>query len=169
MSIRWASVEDAGAIAEVHVASWRAAYRGLFSDSVLEDFTADGWEQHFRTAIAGQADQTAVVEDNGRVVGYTIIGPCRDEDRGAENRGEVWGLYIFPDHWGKGLGTRLTDWGCRELQSRGYDIVSLWVFENNRGARDFYEARGFAADGASRRVRVDAPVAVRYCRGLGAA
>ena len=35
-SIRAAVVEDAAAIAEVHVASWKTTYKRIFPDSVLE-------------------------------------------------------------------------------------------------------------------------------------
>ena len=36
MRIRTANTDDAAAIAEVHVRSWQAAYRGVFPDDVLD-------------------------------------------------------------------------------------------------------------------------------------
>jgi hypothetical protein len=38
-AIRWASFEDARAIAAIHIASWHAAYRGLMPDEVLDALT----------------------------------------------------------------------------------------------------------------------------------
>ncbi|HUQ39529.1 MAG TPA: hypothetical protein VM030_05200, partial [Acidimicrobiales bacterium] len=39
--VRVAGVEDARAIAEVHVASWLAAYRGIIDDDVLDGLSVD--------------------------------------------------------------------------------------------------------------------------------
>jgi GNAT superfamily N-acetyltransferase len=166
MNIRQASPEDARSLADVHVASWQSAYRDIFSDSVLEHFTIDKWVSKFQQMIAEQTQVIALIEDKRKILGYTIIGPNRDEDLKTENCGEVWGLYISPDHWRKGLGTQLTKWACRELKSRGYKIATLWVFQTNLAAREFYQAMGFASDGATKEVRPDAPLAVRYRKRL---
>jgi hypothetical protein len=41
MSIRSAVPQDATRIAEVHVASWRVAYRGLMPDNLLQQLDAE--------------------------------------------------------------------------------------------------------------------------------
>ncbi|HUU63638.1 MAG TPA: GNAT family N-acetyltransferase [Dehalococcoidia bacterium] len=153
-------------MARVHVASWQTAYRGMIQELVLKDFTIDKWEDHFQKAITEKTEEIVVTEEHGNVLGYTIIGPSRDEDIGKENCGEVWGLYISPDHWRKGLGSRLTEWAFSELRSRGYDIVTLWVFQRNVAAVKFYEAMGFVLDGTTKHIRADAPLAVRYRKRL---
>jgi ribosomal protein S18 acetylase RimI-like enzyme len=166
MTIRWATPEDARSLAEVHVASWQSAYRDILPNSVRKGFTVDKWVRHFQQAIAERTEEITLIEDKGKILGYTIIGPNRDEDLKTENCGEVWGLYISPDYWRKGLGTRLTKWACRELKSRGYDIATLWVFQTNLAAREFYRGMGFASDGATKEVRAEAPLAVRYRKRL---
>lgn len=166
MNIRRANPEDAQALAEVHVDSWQSAYRDTLSDSIRQGCTIDKWIGKFQQMIAEETQVIALIEDKEKIPGYTIIGPNRDEDLKTENCGEIWGLYILPDHWRKGHGTRLTKWACRELESRGYKIVTLWVFQTNRAAREFYQAMGFADDGATKEVRPDAPLAVRYRKHL---
>jgi GNAT superfamily N-acetyltransferase len=166
MIIRWASPEDAHSLAEVHVASWQSAYRDILPDSVSTGFTVDKWVSKFQQMIAEETQVIALIEDKGKILGYTIIGPNRDEDLKTENCGEVWGLYISPGHWRKGLGTRLTKWACCELKSRGYKIVTLWVFQTNKSAREFYQAMGFASDVATKKVKPGAPLAVRYRKRL---
>jgi len=42
MAIRTARFQDARQIAEVHVDSWRAAYRGIVPDSLLEGLSVGG-------------------------------------------------------------------------------------------------------------------------------
>lgn len=167
MTIRRATPEDVRSLAEVHVASWQSAYRDILPDSVRKGFTVDKWVSKFQQMLAEETQVIALIEDKGKILGYTIIGPNRDEDLKAEDCGEVWGLYISPDHWRKGLGTRLTRWACRELKSRGYDIATLWVFETNLAAKEFYQALGFANDGATKEVRAEAPLAVRYRKRIG--
>jgi len=164
MIVRTASIEDARSLAQVHVASWSAAYRGMLPRSLLSGFTVEMWEQKFRELLDEGASRTALIEDGDRVLGYTTIGSCRDSDKREKNCGEVWGLYIAPDNWGRGLGLNLTRWALEELRAKGYVVVTLWVFEENRHARRFYESLGFAADGSRERVIPDAPAMLRYCK-----
>ena len=165
--IRRATPEDARSLAEVHAASCQSAYRDILPDSVRKGFTVDSWVSKFQQMLAEETQVIAVIKDKGKILGYTIIGPNRDEDLKEDACGEVWGLYISPDRWRKGLGTRLTKWACRRLKSSGYDIATLWVFQTNLAAREFYQAMGFASDGATKEVRPGAPLAVRYRKRMG--
>jgi GNAT superfamily N-acetyltransferase len=166
--IRRATPEDALSLAEVHVASWQSACRDTFPDSVRKGFTVDKRVSKFQQMIAEETQVIiALIEDKEKILGYTIIRPNRDEDLKEDNCGEVWGLYISPDHWRKGLGTRLTKWACRQLKSRGYNIATLWVFQTNLAAREFYQAMGFASDGVTKEVKPAAPLAVRYRKRMG--
>ena len=40
--VRVATFTDAREIAEVHVAGWKAAYRGMVPDELLDELTVDG-------------------------------------------------------------------------------------------------------------------------------
>jgi GNAT superfamily N-acetyltransferase len=156
--IRRATPEDALSLAEVHVASWQSAYRDILPNSVRKGSTVDNWVSRFRQMLAEETQVIALIEDKGKIQRYTIIGPNRDEDLKEDNCGKVWGLYISPDHWRKGLGARLTKWACRQLKSRGCDIATLWVFQTNLAAREFCRAMGFASDGATKEVNPGSPI-----------
>ncbi len=73
-------------------------------------------------------NQTLVTESEGQVVGFIIFNPTEIED-----------LYVCPDFHGQGIGHRLL---LSALQDAG-DEVRLWVFQENRQARAFYERNGF--------------------------
>jgi len=167
MRIRRAQESDAPSLAKVHVDAWHAAYRGLVPDSFLEGFTYQRKADRFRQALAADSEETYLVEENGNAMGFLTLGPCRDPDLDMGRAGEIWGIYISPDYWRKGLGKRLVEEAESMLQSRGYQEAVLWVLEGNQPARRFYEAMGFRPDGGTKDVSLGTALkAVRYRRAL---
>jgi ribosomal protein S18 acetylase RimI-like enzyme len=163
MEIRPALISDAAALARVHVDSWRAAYGGLVPDSSLRRFTYEWREERFREAIAAHAEETYVVQQDEQVVGFLTLGAARDADMDVSLTGEIWGIYISPKYWRKGIGRKVAQEAETVLKSRGYKTIVLWVLEDNRQARQFYAALGFEPDGASRIIDWGTPLkAVRY-------
>ena len=84
--VRRAVAADVPAIADVHVRAWRAAYRGLVADDVLDRLTVDGrarmWEELL--AMEGEAPGTTVAEVDGAIAGFcTVVTPSRDDDAPA--------------------------------------------------------------------------------------
>jgi len=167
MKIRCATPHDADALARLHIDSWRSAYRGLVPDSHLDNLNYDRRAQRFHESLAGHSEETYIAEQDSEVFGFLTLGRCRDEDLDREVTGEIWGIYLAPEHWGKGIGGLLCRYGERILRSRGYRIATLWIFAGNDQGRRFYEAMGYKADGARRTLNPGAPLeAVRYRREL---
>jgi ribosomal protein S18 acetylase RimI-like enzyme len=148
--IRDASVNDAKGIAEVQVAAWHAAYRGLMPDERLDAFTLDVREDRWLWILSdsdpSERARTTVYEREGRVVGFASVGPCRDEGRG----GEIWALYVHPAEWRTGVGRALLDEGLAHLERSGFARARLWVLDGNARAIRFYEAAGFRLDGGAK-------------------
>lgn len=169
MEIRRAVPADADILARVHIDSWRAAYRGLVPDSHLRKLDYSARAQRFRSSLAEKSEETYLAENDGEVVGFLTLGECRDEDLSASETGEIWGIYLAPGHWRRGIGTSLCRFGEKLLMSRGHRIATLWVFRDNDQARRFYEAMGYYADGASKTLNFVVPLeAIRYRKPLGA-
>lgn len=150
--VRAATSEDARAIAEVHVASWRAAYRGLLPDGYLDRLSVDEREAQRREHLDDPAGEwgTLVVEEDGRVVGFVTFGPSRDEDA-PPGTGEVPAIYLDPAVVGTGIGRDLFAQATTGLRHAGYGRATLWVLEANERARRFYEKAGWTWDGATSR------------------
>jgi RimJ/RimL family protein N-acetyltransferase len=108
MKLRRATPDDALALAKAHVDSWHGAYRGLVPDSFLGGFTVERRTKRFRESIAAGAEETYVVEEDGEVLGFLTLGKCRDSDVDDNTTGEIWGIYLAPKHWRKGIGTLMT-------------------------------------------------------------
>jgi len=170
MTIRRATSHDADALAKVHVDSWRSAYRGLVPESLLAGLDYAKRAQGFRDALAEHSEETYLAQENGEVLGFLTVGDCRDDDLDRRQTGEIWGIYLAPMHWRKGIGRSLCHFGENLLQSRGCTVATLWVFKDNPQARRFYEAMGFRPDGASKTLHPGAPLeAIRYRKELGSA
>jgi ribosomal protein S18 acetylase RimI-like enzyme len=167
IEIRRAGPDDAAALARVHVDAWQAAYRGLVPDSMLERFTYEYREPRFREALAADAEETYIVEVGGRTVGLLTVGDARDPDVDMRHVGEIWGIYLSPGYWRRGIGTQLVAEAERVLRQRGYDEAVLWILAANEPARRFYEAMGFAPDGQWKQMEWEKPLkAVRYVKSL---
>jgi ribosomal protein S18 acetylase RimI-like enzyme len=172
INLRRATAEDAGDLARAHVAAWLEAYRGLVPDSYLDQFTVESRTERFRTFLATNPDtstsgDTWVVESGNQTVGFVTIGASRDSDTKSCDTGEIWGIYLAPQYWRRGIGSHVCSRAERMLASRDYSAATLWVLELNQRARRFYEAMGFVPDGASKKVQLGAPLkALRYRKEL---
>ena len=111
MEVRAASVDDAEAVAAVHVRSWQAPYRGLIPDAHL-DTLFDRQRVEIWSRILAEADLPRtgafVLQDGLEVIGFIHVAPTRDDDLPAST-GEVTGLYVAPSAWGLGGGRQLLD------------------------------------------------------------
>jgi ribosomal protein S18 acetylase RimI-like enzyme len=149
-TIRRAHFADARPLAEMHVASWQAAYRDLLPSAYLTSLSIErrvaGWEEW----LLENSRQVFVIEGDGRVVGYVAFGPTRDHDLGAAEAGEVYGIYVHPDDWHKGYGKRLMKHALAGLSHEGFSLATLWVLKGNERAMRFYERCGFYTDGAAK-------------------
>ena len=165
MRIREAVPKDAGAIADIHVRAWQAAYRGQLTDDYLDGLEAeDRLEQHRRSLEEPRPDwRTWVAEDAGEVVGFAVTGTSEDADA-DERTGELYAIYLEPDRVGTGVGRRLFEHAVEDLRARGFTTATLWVLETNERTRRFYQIAGWRTDGGVSSERVDCEMrpTVRY-------
>lgn len=165
IQLRRATAADAPTLAAIHVAAWHAAYQGLVPDTHLQNFTVEKRTAAFAAAIAAGAEETYLAEAHGDAVGILTIGASRDADLDARACGEIWGIYLLPTAWRRGIGKTLVHAAERILCSRGYYQIVLWVLAGNVAARSFYTAMGFAPDGATKLVQLGTGLqAVRYAK-----
>jgi ribosomal protein S18 acetylase RimI-like enzyme len=136
LMIRAATVEDARAIAEVHVASWRAGYRGLVDDAVLASLSVDERAAMWETILT-DGETVVLVAAGDPIAGFVAFNP---------DEAEIGALYVVPARFRTGVGTALLAAADEHLD--GKPELVLWVLEGNDAARAFYEHHGYAADDA---------------------
>ena len=76
--------------------------------------------------------QVIVADMEGVIVGFaSVVG------------GELDGLFVDPDLWGRGIGRALVDAATHEARNRGLALMVI----ASPSARGFYEKCGFAVEG----------------------
>ena len=159
--IRPARLEDARAIAAVHLASWRHELGGSAPPGVLAGLDLSAQQDRVGKWLLDPQASTLVGEQDGRVEGFITVGHSRDGDADART-GCVVAIYLLPEALGRGLGRRLCQAGLDVLREAGIEQVTLWCLQANARGRGFYEHMGFAPDGATRvEARLNLP-SLRY-------
>ena len=152
VTTRTATVEDAAAIAVAHARAWQVAYDGIVPASYLDAIDIDARTEHWRQNLSepflpdGTPSPTNLVAvADGAVVGFACVGVWRG-DRDNPSLGELWAIYVHPDHWGTGAGYALMSSTMQLFDERKTATAYLWVLEQNDLARRFYERQGWKAD-----------------------
>ena len=140
MGVRRATVDDAQAIEHIRVETWRATYRGLLPDTLIDGLRENASQRRERLRTQAADQFLFVAEDGDEVVGFSVGGPERTGD--AEYRGEVYAIYVLPTHQRKGVGRALVRESVRELARREIRSLLIWVLRENGIGRAFYERIG---------------------------
>jgi ribosomal protein S18 acetylase RimI-like enzyme len=140
MGVRRATVDDAEPIERIRVETWRATYRGLLPDGLIDQLQPNVERRRERLRSASPSDLNFVAEDASDVVGYAFAGPERTHDR--QFAGEIYAIYVLPAAQGRGHGRALIRECAGELASHGMTSLLIWVLRENRIGRGFYEHIG---------------------------
>lgn len=141
LTIRRAGADDWAAVAEVHSASWRSAYRGIYADSYLDGPVFEDRRGFWRDALAKwdpDEDPVWLAEQAGAPLGFACLrltadpaGPLLDN------------LHVLPERKGAGIGRRLIAAAAGWLAGREPDEpLQLLVWAANAPARAFYARLG---------------------------
>jgi L-amino acid N-acyltransferase YncA len=140
--IRRAGITDAPAVAEIYVETWRDAYPGMLPDRVLLGMSHDHQRRSWQHSICDQGQTVLLAEDaSGRIVGFGSCGATRHPS--LPFSGEIYTLYVSPDHQRTGVGSLLLAALLRDLVRRGHRTAMVWALADNP-SRFFYEAMGGA-------------------------
>ena len=142
--IRPAIIEDAEALGNLRVMSWRRAYSGLIEQTYLENLSVEHNVAQFKTQLSGTSQtQHLVAVINNQVSGWSCSTVLDPASLAAPITGELNALYVLPNAWGKSLGFKLWQGTLERLIDHGCIRVTAWVLEHNERAERFYERQGF--------------------------
>lgn len=144
-TLRAATEADAAASAALEVRSWRAVYRGILPDRVL-----DGLDVTSRTAshrrLVGEVNGLHLVATDTThhdLVGFCHAGPARRPGRWAW---EVYTIYLEHHARWHGIGREMFERVFAWARAKRDPSLIVWVLEANQHARRFYEAMGGRAE-----------------------
>lgn len=137
-------------MAEVHIAAWRTAYRGVMPADYLADLNREQMVRRWTENITNPPDGVTqlVGEIDGSVEAISTVGPFRDNTSFDDPSGELWMINAHPDAFGTGISTTLHRGALDQLRCEGHHRAALWVVEENSRARRFYEREGWFEDSA---------------------
>ncbi len=142
VDIRYASLADAPAVANLHLIASRAVHEGVVPDAHWQSTPPAKRVAFWKEAIEYGEPQVMVAEQGGEIVGF--VGFDRSRDPKSKNTtGELWALYVDPDHIGKGVGLALWDAAREGLQDEDCTDVTVWVPLASTKALTFFDAAGF--------------------------
>ncbi|KNX36634.1 GNAT family N-acetyltransferase [Luteipulveratus halotolerans] len=148
-AVRAPRIDEADELAELHVQIWRETYADDMRAEFLEALDPAPRAEMWRRVAAEEAEgvagadgrtvRVAVDPESGRVAGFGMVGPGRDDDPPQPT--ELRALNIARDHHGRGAAGQLL------AATLGDRPAYLWVVEGNARAQAFYRKHGFELDG----------------------
>jgi ribosomal protein S18 acetylase RimI-like enzyme len=140
VSIRRAVAGDAQKIGTVFDAAVREGRTYLGALARKPMFPPDEWDK--LVIEHAPANELLVdIEEPGIVVGFTAV---------HMRQGEMFFLFVHPEHAGAGVGRALLDAAHEALRAAGCREVFLYTHKENERAIAVYEAAGYRRDGSVR-------------------
>lgn len=136
VTVRRAGEGDVRDIQRVARRSWEATYEDVLDPGSIDVMLAEGYSTELleETVAASETDFFVATLDD-EVVGYVSAMPDESGDVGEVN------VYVDPEHWREGIGTRLLDRAEEALADRGVDRVRDYVLAENDAGNAFYRSR----------------------------
>jgi ribosomal protein S18 acetylase RimI-like enzyme len=141
ISIRRASTDDAQGIGTVFNAAVREGWKYLGELAARPMFPPEEWD----TLVAEHVPPNALlvaIDEADWLTGFVAVHP---------SQGEMYLLFVHPDHGGRGVGRALLAAAHEILRAAGCREAFLYTHEQNERALAFYEAAGYRHDGTARK------------------
>lgn len=158
-----ATVEDAKTIAEVHIRSWRKAYRDLVPKQVLDELSVTDQTEKWEEILSEPTHGVLKLLLEGNIVGFSHSTKSNDDDAKG-GVADIHAIYLDPDFMGKGFGRFLMTETLRYVESLGYREATVWVMDTNKQAIGFYRAAGFSDDEVSQPYTLAGGHKITICR-----
>ena len=131
-SVRRARLEDAEAIAAVHVVAWQESYTGLVPAEMLASLSVQERAGRWRRILGEPGPAIATVAfvacvPGGAVAGFSSCGQQRSAELArAGFGGEFQAIYVLRAAQRRGVGRALMGAMARDLADRGLQGGALW-------------------------------------------
>lgn len=157
VSVRIAWADDARAIAEVQLRTWRETYAGVVPPEALPADAAPA-AAAWHASLSKPPDarnRVLVALERNTVVGFAITSPASDPDCDPVADAELAELTVDPAKRGLGHGSRLLQAAVDTMQVDRFTRAVLWAVASDDALRRFLTQAGWAPDRAHRELDLD--------------
>jgi ribosomal protein S18 acetylase RimI-like enzyme len=145
--IKSATKEDISTLAALHVASKQIGYAPFCSDDYINGLNTADYKKNWVKWLESGSNVLLAFDEDNNALGFISFGGIQTrlkEDRGIMPSwpGEIYALYVHPDHWGKGVAQSLMRAATEPMRKNYWDKALLWVIDKNKRAISFYEQMG---------------------------
>ena len=141
LTLRAPVIDEAEAMARLHIACWREAYAGIVPAETLAAADLAQRSAVWRETIRDPDRFALAGFENQMPVAFILVRPNDDPAIiGAD--GQVAALYVLASHYRLKLGSRLLAAAARWWLTRGGTALGLGVLAANARAMAFYERMG---------------------------
>ena len=145
-SIRKAEKGDEVSLAHIQTESWKAAFKGILEDEILDKCTEmEPTIRMYKKLLDADKGNGYILEVDGRP--HCIAWWDRSRTESMSEYAELICIHSLQSNWRKGYGSKMLNRVLHDMIKEGYDRGMLWVFRDNIRARKFYEANGFVTHG----------------------
>ena len=127
--------ENLPAAGRIHSEAWKESRKGFCSAPFVEKHTPEAQTEYLRRELAAGKRVYMLVEE--KPLGIVSVWGSLIEN-----------LYILPGEQNRGHGTQL----LRHAMARCEGTPTLWILDNNAGARRLYERHGFRLTGVEKQL-----------------
>ena len=142
--VRRMKPEDAPSVAEIHIASWREAYRGIIRQDFLDSLDVAQRSAGWKAGVEKNDPPILrlVCEREGKILGFACGLGNRSPTEMPDCDSELWAIYVDPQSTRGGVGRALLEGFKAELRAVGKTKLCIWALQENTRARRFYEKSG---------------------------
>lgn len=147
MIIRTPDIKNIETLANIHRLSRIEYERGVIYDADLERDDINHFIKNWQTWMNDEEIFKLCLEDEGEIRGFVLYGRTKTRpsfDQGVVPRygAEIYAIFIHPDYFRKGYGTRLFKAACEDLANKKLNSMILWTLKKNKKSSAFYNAFG---------------------------
>ncbi|ASN06612.1 GNAT family N-acetyltransferase [Virgibacillus necropolis] len=134
---RKAVYDDAEAIANIHITSWKSTYKELLNEKDISNITYENRLALWETILKIQKEDqcTFVIYNEEKIVGFVNGGPERTKRFSHDS--EIYTIYLLDEYQRLGLGADLLQVFAEDMKAKGSNSILVWVLKQNPSSK-FY-------------------------------
>lgn len=138
LEIRLLVEKEIDEMTELYVKSWRATYKGIIPDKILNTITVEKFNKIWKEYITKENNGIFGAFENDVFLGFGAFTP----DEEMEDTLYLDSLHIKDGYKGKGVGTKIINHLKEYAKEKGYKGVSVSIMSGNDRARNLYTKLG---------------------------